>query len=119
MTLPYSGSLFGIIANPAIPSQLVAFGLQGNFMVSLDSGAHWQHKKLPTSASLLGGHFSEQGDVYLVGHGGLIINFKPEELASLTIEKHHSGAALASVVVKENALILAGQFGILTWPLKK
>jgi len=119
MPLPYAGSLFGIIANPENSAQVIAFGLQGNFMVSLDGGAQWQHKKLPTSASLLGGHFSKQGIAYLVGHGGLIINLKPEDLDSMNIEKHPSGAALASVVVKEKTLILAGQFGMLTWPLEQ
>lgn len=125
MTLPYAGSLFGIIANNVNKvttdrsTQLVAFGLQGNFIISLDGGAHWQHKKLPISASLLGGSFSTQGHAYLVGHGGLIVNFEPENLEALTIEKHPSGAALASVLIKENTLILAGQFGISTWPLKK
>lgn len=127
MTLPYGGSLFGIIGNTTktvegstgSSTQLVAFGLQGNFMTSLDGGLHWQHKKLPTSASLLGGYFSKQGNVYLVGHGGLIVNFKPENLKTLHIEKHPSGAALASVLVQKDALILAGQFGISTWPLKK
>jgi len=125
MALPYSGSLFGIIANHINKSsidnstQLVAFGLQGNLIISLDGGTHWQHKKLPTSASLLGGDFSKQGSAYLVGHGGLIVNFKPENLKTLNITKHPSGAALSSVLVRGNSLILAGQFGISTWSLKK
>jgi len=119
MALPYSGSLFGIIANPTNSAQLVAFGLQGNLMVSLDGGAHWQHKKLPTSASLLGGTFSKQGKAYLVGHGGLIVDLFPEDLSTLAINKHPSGAALSSVLVQENSLVLAGQFGILTWLLKQ
>lgn len=137
MTLPYSGSLFGILANPVKahtsstdnPStdniqatknttQLVAFGLQGNIMVSLDGGGHWQHRKLPSNTSLLGGRFSKQGKVYLVGHGGVIVSFNPENLATLTIKKHPSGAALSSVLVKDNSLILAGQFGISQWPIK-
>jgi photosystem II stability/assembly factor-like uncharacterized protein len=124
MTLPYAGSLFGIITHPINETssdsntQLAAFGLQGNLIISLDGGAHWQHKKLPTSASLLGGTFSKQGNAYLVGHGGLIVNFKPENLETLRMERHPSGATLASVLVKENTLILAGQFGISTWPLK-
>jgi len=131
MTLPYSGSLFGILANtinnPVTDkinstknkTQLVAFGLQGNIMVSLDGGGHWQHKKLPSSTSLLGGNFSKQGNAYLVGHGGVIVSFDPENLATLNIKKHPSGAALSSVVVKENSLILAGQFGISQWPIKE
>ncbi|MBA6390266.1 sialidase [Colwellia sp. BRX10-3] len=119
MAMPYYGSLFGIIANTEKPEQLVAFGLQGNLMVSLDGGANWQHKKLPTSASLLGGDFSKQGQAYLVGHGGLIVDFLPENLATLRINKHPSGAALSSILVQENSLVLAGQFGISTWLLKK
>lgn len=133
MTLPYSGSLFGILANTVKThtsstdninltknkSQLVAFGLQGNIMVSLDGGEHWQHKKLPSSTSLLGGNFSKQGNAYLVGHGGVIVSFDPENLATLTIKKHPSGAALSSILVKENSLILAGQFGISQWPIKE
>jgi len=125
MTLPYSGSLFGIIANVDSTNksndkpQLVAFGLQGNLMISLDGGTNWQHKKLPTSASLLGGSFSKQGSAYLVGHGGIVVNFIPSNLASLNIKKHPSGAALSSVLVKGNALILAGQFGISKWLIKE
>ena len=133
MTLPYSGSLFGILASPINTrssssdhinstknkTQLVAFGLQGNIMVSLDGGEHWQHKKLPSSTSLLGGNFSKQGNAYLVGHGGVIVSFDPENLATLTIKKHPSGAALSSILVKENSLILAGQFGISQWPIKE
>ena len=129
MTLPYSGSLFGIITHHIninsneesniSSTQLVAFGLQGNFMISFDGGAYWQQQKLPTSASLLGGTFSKQGNAYLVGHGGLMVNFKPENLETLHIERHPSGATLASVLVKENTLILAGQFGISAWPLKQ
>lgn len=131
ITMPYTGSLFGIIAK--IPdkttdiqdtssnntTQLVAYGLQGNLMVSLDGGDNWQHKKLPTSASLLGGRVSSQGQVFLVGHGGLIVDFPITNLPKLRLQKHPSGAALSSVVIKDNGLILAGQFGISFWPLKE
>ncbi len=125
MALPYSGSLFGIIAkadsnSPAIDTtQLVAFGLQGNIMVSLDGGANWLHKKLPNGTSLLGGDFSEQGNAYLVGHGGVIVSFAPKELASLNIKKHPSGAAFSSVLAQEDSLVLAGQFGISKWLIKE
>jgi len=133
MTLPYSGSLFGILASPVKTktsstgninstknkTQLVAFGLQGNIMVSLDGGGQWQHKKLPSNTSLLGGNFSKQGKVFLVGHGGVIVSFDPENLAALEIKKHPSGAALSSILVKEHSLILAGQFGISQWPIKE
>lgn len=132
IAFPYNGSLFGIIANTIghTPStdnsyttknkvQLVAFGLQGNIMVSLDGGVHWQHTKLPNNTSLLGGSFSKQGKAFLVGHGGVIVSFAPKNLTSLKITKHPSGAALSSILVKDNSLILAGQFGISQWPNKE
>ena len=56
MTLPYSGSLFGIVANSKQApenTELVAFGLQGHIMASLDNGSTWQHKKLASGTSLL------------------------------------------------------------------
>ena len=132
MTLPYSGSLFGILASPITTvtssadnlhsmqnkMQLVAFGLQGNIMVSLDGGGQWQQTKLLSNTSLLGGSFSKQGKVFLVGHGGVIVSFEPENLTSLEIKKHPSGAALSSILVKDDSLILAGQFGISQWPIK-
>ena len=132
MALPYSGSLFGILANTVSVlspetndnnstnnTQLVAFGLQGNILISLDGGGHWQHTKLPSSTSLLGGGFSIQGKAYLVGHGGVIVSFEPENPSSLDIKKHPSGAAFSSVLVQDNSLILVGQFGISQWPIKE
>ena len=120
MSLPYSGSIFGIIANAEHnKTQLVAFGLQGNLMVSLDGGAKWQHHKLPTSASILGGVFSQKSTAYIVGHGGLIVSVNPTDLTKINIKKHPSGAAFSSVLVKGDTLILAGQFGISQWPIKK
>ncbi len=116
MTMPYSGSLFGIIAKN---NQLVAYGLQGNLMVSLDGGKQWHHKRVSTSASLLGGAFSEKGKVFIVGHGGLILDFDVKNINDIHFSKHPSGAAFSSVLVKDGALILAGQFGIDTWPLNK
>jgi photosystem II stability/assembly factor-like uncharacterized protein len=118
LSLPYSGSLFGILSNES-GKQLIAFGLQGNIVASNDSGVTWQHKKLPTSASLLGGTLSKDGHVYLVGHGGLIVDFDSNNLNDIQIRKHSAGATLASVMVKEDALILSGQFGISAWQLKK
>lgn len=122
MTLPYAGSLFGIVASQSTTStskntSLVAFGLQGNIMASLDNGETWQHKKLPSGVSLLGGHFANDGKVYLVGHGGIIVKLSADNLTELTIIKHKSGAAFSDVLIHNNQLVLAGQFGITTAPL--
>jgi len=117
MSLPYSGSLFGIIAGRN-PSYLVAFGLQGNFVVSTDAGISWQHKNIGSSASFLAGTFSGDDQVYLVGHGGLVVDFNVHKPDQIQIRKHPSGAALSAITIKNNMLVLAGQFGITTWQIK-
>ena len=117
MSMPYTGSFFGIVAGKK-PSDLVAFGLQGNFVVSTDAGATWQHKNIGSSASFLGGTFDDNDQVYLVGHGGLVVDFNVHKLDQLNMRKHPSGAALSSVIIKNNKLVLAGQFGITVWQTK-
>ncbi len=116
MSMPYAGSLFGIVAQPN-SHLLVAFGLQGNLLLSHDNGTSWQHKKLATSASLLGGAVSQQ-QVYLVGHGGLVIDFNINDFERLNMRRHPSGAAFTSVTPLNDELVLGGQFGITAWSLK-
>ncbi len=116
MEMPYPGSLFGIVAQPD-SSNLVAFGLQGNLMISRDSGKSWVHKKIDTSASFLGGTVGDDGKAYIVGHGGIILDFFVNDLENITIHKHPSAAAFSNVVIDDDALILTGQFGITSWQL--
>lgn len=121
MAMPYSGTLFGIISNANVhikETQLVAFGLKGNIMVSLDSGDSWSLQKNASSVSLLGGYITPSNQVYLVGHGGIVVDFNLNNLVQHNIQRHPSGAAFSSVLVQNNRLILAGQFGIMHLNLK-
>jgi len=119
MEMPYSGSLFGIISNDKAPKELVAFGLQGNLMVSIDSGKSWQYNKLPTSASLLGGTFLNSGQAVIVGHGGRVVTLYANNMKGLQVQQHPSGAALSSVVEQGEQLVLGGQYGIEFWQPKQ
>lgn len=116
MQMPYSGSLFGINAQ-INSSNLIAFGLQGNIMVSNDSGNLWTHKKVNTSASFLGGTISPDGKAYVVGHGGIVVDVDVSNIEQINIRKHPSGAAFSTALIDKNALILVGQFGIISWQL--
>jgi len=118
MNMPYAGSLFGIRAQ-SNTENLVAFGLQGNLMASNDSGLTWSHKKIETSASFLGGTIDSSGRAYIVGHGGLVIDFNVNDIDNINIRKHPTGAAFSNVLIRDDTLILVGQFGIITWPLQK
>lgn len=118
MDMPYTGTIFGIRGQDNSPN-LVAFGLQGNLMVSNDAGDNWQHTRVDTSASFLGGALDSEGRAYIVGHGGLVIDFNVNNIDDLNIRKHPSGAAFSTALIKDNALVLVGQFGIISWNLNK
>jgi photosystem II stability/assembly factor-like uncharacterized protein len=115
MNMPYDGSLFGITTKQ---DSLVAFGLQGNFMVSSDNGQSWEASSIGSSASLLGGVIADDMTASLVGHGGTIVRFNVNDISNLSVHRHPSSAVFSSVVVRENSLVLAGQFGMTTWLVK-
>ncbi|WP_193163739.1 WD40/YVTN/BNR-like repeat-containing protein [Microbulbifer hainanensis] len=117
LDLPYGGSLFGV-ATQASSGNVVAFGLQGNLLISRDAGASWQHRHIDAGASLLGGTLTDNGEVILVGHGGLVASFPIANPDALTVRKHPSGAAFAAVQAQGDKLILAGQFGVTSWKFK-
>ncbi|MGB0936521.1 MAG: WD40/YVTN/BNR-like repeat-containing protein [Colwellia sp.] len=113
--MPYTGSIFGIISNPNAPEELVAFGLQGNIMVSSNRGKSWDDEKLPTSASFLGGTFLASGQAVVVGHGGRVVSLYVNDLAGLKVQQHPSGAAFSSVLEQNQYLVLGGQYGVELW----
>ncbi len=117
MMMPYSGSIFGISAQDNSPN-LIAFGLQGNFMLSNDSGKTWLHKKINSSASFLGGTITHNGRAYIVGHGGIILDVDAENSEDFNIQKHPSGAVFSKVLIHNNNMILTGQFGITSQPIQ-
>ncbi|MFV8784299.1 WD40/YVTN/BNR-like repeat-containing protein [Microbulbifer sp. SA54] len=116
LDLPYDGSLFGIATRAA---NLVAFGLQGHVLVSSDGGDNWQHQKVNAGASFLGGTIDADGQAVLVGHGGIVASFPVAQPDAITVRKHPSGAAFSAVAAQDGQLILAGQFGVTAWDMKR
>ncbi len=108
---PYNGSMFGILAQKN-STNLVTFGLKGNYFVSTDQGDHWTHYISDNKATLLGGHIAENGDVVLVGHGGTIFQFNTETPNKTDLSIDPSGSALSAVSIMNDQLIVVGQFGI-------
>jgi photosystem II stability/assembly factor-like uncharacterized protein len=116
MVMPYEGSMFGINAQENT-SNLIAYGLQGNLMVSNDAGNTWSLKRVETSGSFQGATITDEGRAYVVGHGGLVVDFDVNNIDELIIRKHPSGAAFAKPLVHNDELVLVGQYGIITWSL--
>jgi len=108
---PYNGSMFGILAQKN-STNLVTFGLKGNYFVSNDQGEHWKSYLSENKATLLGGNIAENGDVVLVGHGGTVLQFNINTPSKTNLVKHPSGSALSAVSKMNDQLILVGQFGI-------
>ncbi|MEM0912404.1 MAG: YCF48-related protein, partial [Pseudomonadota bacterium] len=117
MNMPYEGSIFGISAQ-ADSNNLIAFGLQGNLMASTDAGQNWSQTRVDTSGSFQGGAIDTNGRAYVVGHGGLVVDFDVNNLDMLNIRVHPSGAAFAKPLIDDDTLVLVGQYGITTWPLE-
>lgn len=115
MEMPYDGSLFGISTKD---DTLVAYGLQGNFMVSNDNGGSWEASNIGSSASLLGGVIADDNTVSLVGHAGIIVRFNVNDISNISIHRHPSSAVFSSVLIRNNSLVLAGQFGMTNWLVK-
>lgn len=115
MDLPYHGSFFGVETSPN-SNHLVAYGLQGHIAVSKDSGASWVLLPKKLSISFLGGTIDNNGTVYLVGHGGLVLTFALPAPEKQNIHKHPSGSTFASVILQnDKELVLSGQLGIKRW----
>ncbi len=110
---PYNGSLFGILSQKK-STNLITFGLKGNYFISSDQGEHWQHYISENRATLLGGHINENGDVVLVGHGGTILKLNINTPNKTNLIKHPSGSAFSAVTIMNDQLILGGQFGIVS-----
>jgi photosystem II stability/assembly factor-like uncharacterized protein len=115
MDMPYDGSLFGVATKQ---DSLLAFGLQGNFMVSNDNGESWEASNIGSSASLLGGVIADDMTASLVGHAGIIVRFNVNDISNLSVYRHPSSAVFSSVLIRDNSLVLAGQFGMTTWLVK-
>ncbi len=116
MNMPYQGSMFGINAQDN-SENLIAYGLQGNLMVSNDAGKTWSLTRVETSGSFQGGTITQDGRAYVVGHGGLVVDFDVTNMNELNMRVHPSGAAFSKPLVSDGELILVGQYGIVTWAL--
>lgn len=73
---PYGGSLFGIIAVTSDDDEhILAYGLRGTILLSADGGKSFQQTENNLERTLLAATQVADGNVVLVGLGGLLIEF--------------------------------------------
>jgi photosystem II stability/assembly factor-like uncharacterized protein len=113
-TLPYDGSMFGLLAFES--SRLLAFGLRGNALESMDGGLSWIEVDTGTPLSLFGGAALANGGAVLVGANGVVVSRgdaeQPFSLTTFVNDRQESPILAAIVAEGDNRFIVSGDRGI-------
>jgi len=114
---PYEGSLFGVLGTGK-SGAVLAFGLRGHIYLSTDSGANWQRVLVQSSAGnpmeygLASGIRTSDGRIFLVGHGGTLLQSK-DQGQSFQIEHRADLLSLSQLALAANGnLVIVGQAGV-------
>lgn len=107
---PYQGSFFGIAANPA-GGCVVAFGLRGTAVVTIDGGRTWTTVTSPSGATLSAGRFLSDGSLWLAGYDGTLQRSVNNGKSFTQIADRFPGCA-ALVETPDRHVILAGSGGL-------
>ena len=114
--LPYSGSMFGIIALDT--GHFLAFGLRGNAFETLDDGVTWVTVSTGTDLSLMGGQSLPNGGALLVGGNGVVLA-RRNQTESFSISFDPAGSILSGVLAFGTPeVVLIGENGISSYEPK-
>lgn len=114
LTLPYDGSLFGVL--PAGAKGAVVFGMRGNVLRSDDvRSGQWTAVDIGTVLSMYGGAVLADGSVVLVGGDGAIVHVANDGKVSRSVIEMPitslGGGSLASVIAWKDGLMIVGEAG--------
>ena len=95
MTLPYAGTLFGLVGKGRI---VVGHGLRGNVVRSTDGGSTWQSVPTGVGVGLTASTLDERGRIVIVSQAGHVLASSDDgaSFAPLKIERPTPAAAVAS-----------------------
>jgi photosystem II stability/assembly factor-like uncharacterized protein len=115
LTLPYEGSLFGVLAIG--DKGAVVFGLRGNVLRTDDvRGGQWTAVDIGTVLSMFGGTVLADGGIVLVGGDGAIIHIAADgKVSQSQIEMPITslgGGSLAAVTAWKDGLMIVGEAGV-------
>lgn len=106
---PYDGSLFGLAAQG--DNQLL-YGLRGHVFHTVDGGLNWSELKADSKQTLIGSYVGKN-KTFLVGNGGVVVEFD----AAMTKPVLHiiEGSKAYSGVVQavDGTLVLVGEAGVM------
>lgn len=105
---PYAGTLFGCIGGAGQP--VLAFGLRGNVVKSLDGGTTWQQLDSPLNASVQAATLLSDGTIVLAAENGQLVTWRAEGGFSSLGQAGQPVAAL--IQTHPHTLILVGPHGV-------
>lgn len=105
---PYSGTLFGCIGEAGHP--VLAFGLRGNVVKSVDGGTTWKHLDSPLNASVQAAALLSDGTIVLAAENGQVVAWRAE--GGFTALGQASQPVAALIQTHPHTLILVGPHGV-------
>lgn len=109
LTVPYGGSLFGVVARAG---ELVVFGMRGQAWRSVDAGQSWKRLAVDTTASLVAGTWLADGRLALVSQSGQLFVGKPGDAQLATAPTQHPMPYFDVSAAQPGAVALAGWAGV-------
>ncbi len=110
LELPYPGSMFGVLTLPG--DRLVAMGLRGHVLESVDHGETWYQNKTGSLANLFGGSLGPDGSLAIVGAKGTLL-LRQADAVDFTLHEMDELGDLAGVLnLGGGHLIVVGERGV-------
>jgi photosystem II stability/assembly factor-like uncharacterized protein len=109
VTLPYQGTLFGVIGNE---KTTLVFGLRGNAYRSTDGGASWTKVETHVAAGLGSGVVRADGSMLLVSQAGHVLLSNDEGATFRPVKVGVSAPTFAVAETADGAVALAGIGGV-------
>ena len=113
LQLPYQGTLFGVIGDDR---SVVAFGLRGTVLRSVDRGSTWQAITTGLQVGMTGGTVAADGRFVIVSQAGHVLASSDAGATFALQPVQQPQPAAAVVVAKGGALVVAGPRGVRALP---
>jgi len=109
LELPYKGTLFGVTGDAR---SVIAYGLRGTVLRSVDGGATWQPIPTGVQAGLAGGTQDARGRFVLVSQAGQILVSRDDGASFATSTLRQGAPAAALIASSRGTLVVAGPRGV-------
>ncbi|HEY6513089.1 MAG TPA: YCF48-related protein [Burkholderiaceae bacterium] len=109
VTLPYQGTLFGVVGNERV---VLAYGLRGNVVRSADRGRTWAAVPTGVAVGLTAGALDDRGRIVLASQAGHVL-VSADDGATFTLAKTERALPAAAVTrAGAGTLVLGGPRGV-------